>query len=178
MIYFKNRRSPRHIEFDYSQPGAYFITICTKKRICLFGEIQDDTMILNAAGIMVERWLLKIPSKFPVFQKDAHIIMPNHLHCVLFNIPEVNTPQLDQIIETNPSLSDVIQWFKTMTTNEYIRGVRDLQWYPFHRQLWQRSFYDHVIRNEEELAGVRTYIFQNPLKWMLDHDNPENFPDA
>ena len=65
-----------------------------------------------------------------------------------------------------------------MTTNEYIRGVRDLQWYPFHRQLWQRSFYDHVIRNEKELAAFREYIDQNPLKWMLDHDNPENFPDA
>jgi len=178
MTDFKNRRSPRHREFDYSQSGAYFITMCTKDRICLFGEIRDDTMILNAAGRMVERWLLKVPSKFPVFQYDALIIMPNHLHCVLFNIPNDNIPQLDQKTEANPSLSDVIQWFKTMTTNEYIRGVRDLQWYPFHRQLWQRSFYDHVIRNEEELAGVRTYILQNPLKWMLDHDNPENFPGA
>ena len=174
MIYFKNRRSPRHIEFDYSQPGAYFITICTKDRICLFGEIQDDTMILNAAGRMVERWLLKVPSKFPVFQDDALIIMPNHLHCVLFNKPNDNTPQLDHKIEANPSLSDVIQWLKTMTTNEYIRGVKDLQWNPFRRQLWQRSFYDHVIRNEEELAAFRAYIDQNPLKWSLDKENPDN----
>ena len=147
MTNIKNRRSPRHTEFDYSQPGAYFITICTKDRGCLFGEIRGDTMILNAAGRMVERWLLKVPSKFPVFRADAHIIMPNHLHCVLFNIPIDNTPQLDQKIQANLSLSNVIQWFKTLTTNEYIRGVRNLQWYPFHRQLWQRSFYDHVIRN-------------------------------
>jgi len=176
MKYLKNRRSPRHKEFDYSQPGAYLGTICTKDRVCLFGEIRDDSMILNAAGRMVHRWLLKAPSKFPVLETDEYIIMPNHLHCVLFNIPNDKSLRMDQEIEANPSLSDIVQWFKTMTTNEYIRGVRDLQWIPFRRQLWLRSFYDHVIRNEEELAAYRTYILQNPLKWVLDLDNPENFP--
>ena len=92
MTNFKNRRSPRHTEFDYSQPGAYFITICTKDRISLFGEIRDDTMLLNAAGRMVEHWLLKVPSKFQGFQDDAHIIMPNHLHYLLFNKPKDNYP--------------------------------------------------------------------------------------
>ena len=131
-------------------------------------------MILNAAGRMEERWLLKIPSKFPVFQDDAQIIMPNHLHCVLNIFATDNPLQVNIKNETNPSLSDVIQWFKTMSTNEYIRGVKDLQWNPFRRQLWQRSFYDHVIRNEEELAAFRAYIDQNPLKWSLDKENPDN----
>jgi len=76
--------------------------------------------------------------------------------------------------DARPNLSKVIQWFKTMTTNAYIRGVRSDAWQPFHGQLWQRSYYDHIIRSAEDLDNTRQYIMNNPLKWELDRENPKN----
>ena len=176
MTHQKNRQSPRHEGFDYTQSGAYFVTICTKNRVCLFGEIRSDAMILNPAGRMIERWLQKIPSKFPDLDIDSAVVMPNHIHGVLLKYSVITLNQTGETTDGNISLSDAIQWFKTMTTNEYIKGVRRFQWSPFQRRLWQRSFYDHVIRSEEELVKYRMYITENPLKWMLDCENPAAAP--
>jgi putative transposase len=73
-------------------------------------------------------------------------------------------------------LPTVVQWFKTMTTNEYIRGVKELGWAPFSGKLWQRNYYEHIVRHERELNAIRQYIANNPLKWALDRDNPTHFP--
>jgi len=77
---------------------------------------------------------------------------------------------------TGAPLPTIVQWFKTMTTNEYIRGVKELGWEPFPGKLWQRNYYEHIVRNERALNALREYIRNNPLKWALDMDNPENFP--
>ncbi len=224
-----HRRSIRLKGYDYSQPGAYFVTICTQNRECLFGDIVDGAMVLNDAGQMVETWYTELENKFPDMVCDQHVIMPNHVHFIVINVgadlrvcpplPYVRhqlrsigghthehlgepvcsplrtkTPsdQHDVILvehtyeptalhKTNvgadlcvcPPLHTVVQWFKTMTTNHYIRGVKQFGWPQFDRKLWQRNYYEHIIRDENEYEAIRQYIINNPSKWWLDRENPE-----
>ncbi|MCR4418000.1 MAG: hypothetical protein NUV92_09700 [Ignavibacteria bacterium] len=203
-----HRRSIRLKGYDYSQAGAYFVTICTKNRECLFGTIENGKMVLNDAGKMIEKWYFKLPNKFPDIRCDEYIIMPNHIHFIIINVgadnhvcPDnsnhrVNHDNSDQRVKPNNSdqhvnpdkidgnihsgehidrgehkgspLPRVVQWFKTMTTNEYIFNVKNMGWKPFNGKLWQRNYYEHIIRNEEELNRIRKYIITNPLKWELD----------
>lgn len=132
-----HRRSIRLPHYDYSQVGYYFVTICINERLYLFGNIENNTMILNDAGKMVEIWYQETQNKFVNIRCLDHIVMPNHFHCIWQNTGENLT-----------SLSTVVQWFKTMTTNTYIRGVKQQLWEPFYKKLWQRNYYEHVIRNE------------------------------
>lgn len=159
------RRSPRLKDYDYSQQGAYFVTMYTQDRICLFGDVVAGTMRLNEAGQMVTEWWLKLSEKFPNIALDAFVLMPNHLHGII----------LVYDVETFTSLIEAVKWFKAMSTNAYIRGVRQTNWLPFPGKLWQRSFYDHIIRDDEALYKVCEYIENNPLQWHLDKNNPENF---
>jgi REP element-mobilizing transposase RayT len=156
-----HRRSIRLQGYDYSTPNAYFVTIVTQHREHLFGEIIDGQMHLNDAGQMIARWWQELERKFPAVQTDAWIMMPNHLHGII------------RIHHTDPpgdgvSLATVVQWFKTMTTNEYLRHVKQEGWTPFPRRLWQRNYYEHIIRNPEELEAIRHYIITNPQRWAED----------
>ena len=81
--------------------------------------------------------------------------------------------RLGQPRRVAPTLGDIVNWFKTMTTNEYIRGVKQNKWPPFAEKLWQRNYYEHIIRNEEELNHIRQYIAENPLNWRIDEENPD-----
>lgn len=170
----KNLRLP---EYDYAQQGAYFVTVCTKDKACLFGDIVSDEMELNDAGRMVKRWYHESENNFSNVQCDMFVCMPNHVHFI------VNIVGADQCVcpdemdtpggHTCPPLPKLVQWFKTMTMNEYIRGVKQNDWEPFPGKLWQRNYYERVIRNERELNDIREYIVNNPLKWALDHENPD-----
>ena len=179
-----HRRSIRLQGYDYSLPGAYFVTICTQNRECLFGDIRNGEMALNDAGNMVTRWYHELENKFPDIQHDAFICMPNHVHFIVVNMGPV-TVGADQRVCPNKMgehagkgehagspLHRVVQWFKTMTTNEYICGVKQNGWPPFPGKLWQRNYYEHVIRDEDELNKVREYIVGNPSNWESDQENP------
>lgn len=170
-----HRRSIRLPEHDYSLPGSYFVTICTKDRTCFLGEIIDEGMHLNKAGEMIEKLWLKLPDKFSQIELDSFIIMPNHFHGII-NILKSDLPFSSSIDKENVTpLPEIIQWFKTMTTNKYIKGVKNYGWTAFNGKLWQRNYYEHVIRNDESLNKTREYIEYNPHKWKDDVDNPENF---
>jgi putative transposase len=145
----------RLANFDYSEHGAYFVTICTQNRVGLFGSIVGDEMRSNAAGAMIEHWWAKLPGKFSHVEIDEFVVMPNHAHGLLF------TP-----------LSRIVQWFKTMTTNAYFAGVRSGGLTPVTGKLWQRGYYDHIVRRDEELNDIRRYIIDNPRKWSEDEHNP------
>jgi len=169
----RHRRSIRLQNYDYSQAGSYFVTICVQNRECLFGEIVEDVMRLNDAGCMAERWWAELGNKFPSVETDEYVVMPNHFHGI------VVIAGTDLRVRPNPDgahigapLPEIVQWFKTMTTNEYIRGVKQCEWVPFPGQLWQRNYYERVIRNEEELIRIRQYIADNPAQWAHDHENP------
>jgi len=187
-----HRRSIRLKGYDYSQAGAYFITICTQNRECFFGEITDGRIRLNDAGKMIEKWYFELMNKFPDIQCGEHVVMPNHFHCIIHNVGAdlcvcpnrghtYNKGQSHRIAPTNTQkigehkgspVRDIVQWFKTMTTNEYMRHAKQNRWRPFNGKLWQRNYYEHIIRNENDLNQIREYIINNPLKWELDNENP------
>lgn len=255
-----HRRSIRLKGYDYSQRGAYFITICVQDRACLFGRVADGQMELNEAGKMIEKWWQKIPEKFPDVELGEYTVMPNHFHAVVLNTgvgvgagPRVRPcdtgDRIDAIMNfdagensttgaeidrgagmdnvggadmgggadmfggtdmdggadmgrtrgsapTDDNAGDilgehvgtglgehvgsglgehvgsplhrVVGWFKTMTTNEYIRGVKTLDWPRFNGKLWQRNYYEHIIRNETSYLTISNYIINNPAKWDTD----------
>jgi REP element-mobilizing transposase RayT len=163
-----HRRSIRLKGYDYSQPGAYFVTICTQNREHLFGLVDNGALILNEAGNMVQKWWLTLDSKFEGIEPDTFVVMPNHFHGIIKITPRLAKGEAEEAI----SVGRVIQWFKTMSTNEYIRGVKQHQWPPFPGKLWQRNYYEHIIHNEHVYLAVQRYIQQNPQRWWLDRFNP------
>ena len=174
-----HRRSIRLQEYDYSRAGAYFVTICTKKHTGLFGNISDGTMRLNEAGKMVQTVWNEIPSHYCSFSVDEFIIMPNHIHGIIsivgagpFACPDSMQPstngQPQGVAPTMLSLSDGVHRFKTMTTKRYTDGVKREGWRPFSNTLWQRNYWEHVIRNDQDLNLIREYIHNNPKQWELD----------
>jgi putative transposase len=165
------RQSPRLSGYDYSEPGVYFVTVCVKDRLSLFGEAVDGTMRLNQAGQMIGRWWQELERKFPSVKIDEyHVVMPNHFHGIVF-ISE-QSRSITEGGHIGPPLQRIVQWFKTMTTNEYIHGIKEHGWEPFKGHLWQRSFYEHVVRDEKSLNRIREYILHNPQRWDLDRENP------
>ena len=169
------RRSTRLRNYDYSLSGAYFITIVTQDRYCLFGHVDADQMKLNPAGEMVNEIWRSLPSRFPTVITDTFTIMPNHVHGIIV-INHQTGPHDGTELPVTPKLGDIISAFKSKTTVDYTRGVNQHGWSPFPRRLWQRNYYDRVIRNDRELALTRDYIAENPLKWHLDRENPANQP--
>ena len=175
-----HRRSVRLQGYDYAQTGAYFVTICTQNRECLFGEILDGSVQLNAAGQMIEIWWLKLNKKFQTVATDHYIVMPNHFHGIVGATPRGRPESNGQSHEGQPhgvapTVGDIVNWYKTMTTNEYIRCVKKFGWSPFPGRLWQRNYYEHIIRDDDDLNRIREYIIYNPAKWDEDDDNPINW---
>ena len=171
------RRSIRLAGYDYRQAGAYFVTICSQHRECVFGEVVQGQMILNGPGQMVELAWHQLPQCYPGVEVDAFAIMPNHVHgiVVLVGAGPGACPEhtgRPQGVAPTMSLPDVVHRFKSLTTTRYRTGVLQDGWQPFPGRLWQRNYYEHVIRNDRELARVRQYIVDNPARWEEDPENP------
>jgi len=174
-----HRQSIRLKGYDYAQAGAYFVTVCVKDHACLFGDVEQAEMNLNNAGNMVKTWWLSIPDKYRHVELDEYMIMPNHFHGIIKNVgadqcvcPDPFNETKEKGEHTGSPLPMIIQWFKTMTTNEYIRGIDAQGWERFNGKLWQRNYYEHIIRDDSELYAIREYIRYNPSKWDQDEDNP------
>ncbi len=154
----------RHEGYDYSCEGAYFITMCAYKRLQLFGKIIKEKMELNATGNLVNQCWLELPQLYPTVHIDEYIVMPNHFHAIVFLVgagssgPQDGTP--------SPSIGTIIARFKYLATTR----INDLHKSDVVKR-WQRNYYEHVIRNENELLRAREYIQNNPLKWHLDKYN-------
>jgi REP element-mobilizing transposase RayT len=144
------RTSPRLGRYDYTSPGAYFVTVCARDRACLFGTIVDDKMRENRLGRIVADCWTALPNHFPLVELDAFVVMPNHLHGIVWLPRAGHAPPLPRLIGSVKSAAS--------------RAAGN--------PLWQRSFYDRVIRNETELRLLRQYIAENPLRWALDRENP------
>jgi REP element-mobilizing transposase RayT len=182
-----HRRSVRLKGHDYAQPGAYFVTICTRDRECLFGHVVNGEMRLNdAAEIVREQWL-RTEQMRPNVELDAFVIMPNHVHGIIVihescrgeaSVVEIhgsNTPSKSDASPlrqrpngTQPgSLSAIVQNFKSISTRK-MNAARDAPGMP----VWQRGYYEHVVRNEAELMAIGEYIEGNPARWDDDENNP------
>jgi REP element-mobilizing transposase RayT len=240
-----HRRSIRLKKYDYSQAGAYYVTLVAQNRDCLFGEVINDEMQLNEAGRMMHEIWESLPTRFASIELDEYIVMPNHIHGIIVinevvedivgatvgatlvvarpddlvvqnknkagtstaredraspaptNVNGVNDVGAttvgatlvvahsdDDLVAQNKNkagtspaptkrviLGDVVGAFKSITTVEYIRGVHEKQWPSFFKRLWQRNYYEHIIRHEESLANIRQYIMDNPRQWALDEEN-------
>ena len=169
------RKSIRLKDYDYSEPGDYFVTICTQDKKCLFGKIIDCEMRSNDVGKMVEKVWQEIPQSYPNIEIDEFTIMPNHLHGIITIVgadPRVRPGQTQGFAPTRLSLPAVIHRFKSLTTKYYIDNVKTKSWPPFEKRLWQRNYYEHIIRDENDLNKIRDYIISNPGVWTEDKENP------
>jgi len=148
------RRSLRLQGFDYSTPGAYYITICCDRRRYLLGEVRDSQFLPSPLGVQIAMTWLEVPVRFPSVSLDTHGVMPNHLHAIL-HLQNASVP-----------LPAIVQAFKSLTSNAAIRGRGP-------DRLWQRGYYEHVVRDEQDLDRIREYILNNPVQWALDQENLE-----
>lgn len=174
----KRRNSIRLPNFDYSTSNAYFVTICAHNRLKLFGDIvgadlcvrpitnSEPSVCLNDAGAMLQHWWGELINKFDDIETGQHIIMPDHFHGIIV-LNQAKGGFKEAGGHAGPPLQRIMQWYKTMTTNEYIKGVKNHGWPPFDGVLWQRGYFDHVIRNDDDLKETREYIITNPLRWVL-----------
>ena len=171
-------------EYDYSAPGAYFITICAKDRYCLFGDIIDGKMALNKAGRVIYDCLIKTIDHYNDVSIDEFVIMPNHIHIIIVInvqntqrrglickglINQAPTKNNNWIMMKNKrqSLGMIVRYFKARSSKLiHDSGINYFR--------WQRNYYEHVIRNNGELHAIKKYIRDNPLNWLLDNENPAN----
>ena len=239
-----SRSSLRLREFDYSTPGAYFVTICTAGKVCLFGQVVEDGVSLTAAGSLVASTWSEMPHHYPTVQIDAFVVMPNHIHGIVIlteGQPNGPSPQDGQAWEPAPTptptstqdgqawepapavgptttqegqawqpaptpgpttsqdgqawepaptvgpsttpgaglkpgqtfgLSDTIHRFKSLTTRRFAELGHSCGPRPSYHHLWQRNYYEHVIRDYDSVQRIREYIANNPLAWDLDRENP------
>ena len=165
------RRTIRLQDYDYSQAGAYFITVCTKNRERLFGDVVGETMNLSVVGKMAKMFFEAIPSHFQSVALDEFIVMPNHLHGIII-IQNVGVQNFEPLQKQNifqhiipKSLGSIIRTYKSAVTH----WCRNNGYGNF---VWQRNYHEHIIRKEEALNCIREYIMTNPLSWDLDKENP------
>ena len=152
----QKRKTLRIENFDYSAPGAYFITIFTKDRKHLFSPVGADSI----SARMIKRTFAETISKYDGVDSPIFVLMPNHFHAIITISRED--------IESSPTLTEIVQSFKRYSTLEYIKLVKEGLLPPFNKQIWQRSFYDHVIRNQYDYYEIYNYIYDNPLQWKYD----------
>ena len=155
------------MEYDYSQPGYYFITICTRNMIKCFGRVEKGKLIPSATGLVVNWHWQHIPSHYPMINLDEYQLMPNHLHGIL-SISKNYQPASD-LPRRKMLIPRVIGSFKKFASRQIRSEINP----DFH---WQRSFYDHVIRNKESLEKIREYILSNPENWEHDKFQKHVYP--
>ena len=172
----KTRKSMRLKGYDYSKPGYYFITVCTQNKKCLFGDIRNRQMVLNSAGRVVEKVWYELPEHYQHVELDAFVIMPSHFHGIIvlrpnptvgagFKPAPTTKPAPTKKRHALPEIVRALKTFSSRRINE-IRNTLGVK-------LWQRNYYEHIVRNENELNEIRKYIQENPLKWETDKENPK-----
>lgn len=196
-------QSARLFGYDYAWPGYYFVTICTKNRVNYFGEIIKYKAILSEIGEITKKYWQEIPSHYPFVRLGEFAVMPNHLHGIIIICPAApvetyNSDNPDGGVETyNHTSLQVRPDFESLPINNFsfthyrkfasprknlsamIRGYKTtVGKYAVMNKIefaWQPGFYDHIIKNQQELENIEKYIKDNPYNWQTDRNNPENF---
>lgn len=178
--------------FDYTAAGAYFVTICTHQRAEVFGLIEAGKVELSSAGKVVESVWKEIPTHHAYVELDEFVVMPNHIHGILvINESPVGARVIapDSISASNPTIASVGAQFiapksspidsnRAGTIGGIVRAFKARCTHAIHQEqseqtpIWQRNYYEHIIRNEKELLAIREYIANNPMQWDLDANNP------
>ena len=183
----QHRRSVRLKGYDYSSPGAYFVTVCAWNRECMFGDIINGELKLNEYGKVIRREWIHTGDIRSNVELDEFIVMPNHFHGILVINHRIN------LLRTGLMRGGVLQYAPTgkglrspsQTIGAIIRGVKSAVTKSINilrktpgMPVWQRNYFEHVIRNEKELCRIREYIRINPLQWDIDEENPENIKEG
>ncbi|MCJ7668444.1 MAG: transposase [Anaerolineae bacterium] len=171
-----HRRSIRLKEYDYSQAGAYFVTVCTHNRECILGEVANGEVLLNEFGKIVESVWFDLPKHYPNVELDAFVIMPNHVHGIIIvgadpvgaGFKPAPTTAKKPAPTGGYALSEVVRGFKTFSARR-INEIRATSGTP----VWQRNYYEHIVRDEDRLNRIREYIINNPMRWQFDRENPD-----
>jgi REP element-mobilizing transposase RayT len=187
-----NRHSPRLKDHDYSQPGAYFVTICTQNRECLFGDVVGREMVLNEWGQIAYDELIKTVKLRENVEINEYIIMPNHIHCIIEissikkpdELPHQNDNRMSEISPKYGELGTIIRAYKSAVSYQihHRRGVasqrpyNDIEQHPNiikqRPTIWQRNYYEHIIRTDDDYHRIAQYIRNNPQNWSSDNENP------
>ncbi len=169
-----HRRSIRLNGYDYAQGGAYFVTVCAWRHQFLFGDVVDNEMHLNEIGNIIKACWNEIPYHFANVALDAFSAMPNHIHGIVLIVGTEHTAQTQGKNASLPphgtapnSLGAIIQNFKSVSTRKTNR-IQDTPGAP----LWQRNYYEHIIRSEDEMRRIRECVLANPARWKHDEENP------
>ena len=156
-----SRRSIRLKGYDYSQEGAYFVTICTRDREPLLGRIADGQMVLSEFGMVVARSWLWLAARYPFVELDEWVVMPNHVHGIV-----ILRRGGSRTAPTKP-LGRLVGAFKTVSAKR-INQIRGVPGEP----VWQRNYYERIVRDDDELSRLRRYVLDNPVQWETDENNP------
>jgi REP-associated tyrosine transposase len=187
--------------YDYSSEGAYYVTIVTQGRECLFGEIIDGEMYLNEYGDIVQKWWNEIPIHFPTVELGMFVIMPNHVHGIIFitterrgeaqsvsppynpnnNIQDTHVAETFNLGEEPPVGREILP-LRRPTLGQIVAYFKYQSTKEMNRietdkaitKFWQRNYYEHIIRDEKDLQNKTDYIEANPTLWDEDDDNPQN----
>jgi len=161
------RRSIRLPEYDYSRSGAYFITICSFNKELVFGEIVDGRIVLSEIGKIAAKYLEEIPNHFDNVFVDEYIIMPNHIHIIISIVGVQNFEPLRHEYQkiVPKSIGSIVRAYKASVT----KWCRENDYKKFN---WQRNYFEHIIRNDEDHFRIKEYIQNNPLQWEIDEENP------
>jgi putative transposase len=171
-----HRRSIRLTGYDYKQSGAYFVTIVTRNRSCLFGEISDGEMVLSHTGRISQVSWIGLSSRFPGVLMDSFVVMPNHIHGIIIIGAQIIAPDSvphnhrgiaqEGAMNRAPTLGEIVRAYKAAST----RLIRQTANADF---AWQRNYHEHIIRSDESLNHIRQYILENPSRWAMDRENPD-----
>ncbi len=174
----QNRRSIRLQNFDYSANSTYFVTICVKDRSCFLGQISDGLVFLSEAGAMVEREWLRSATIRGELELHSFVVMPNHLHGLISIVPGEAIRAVENVSSSSSkqpkgpdsrSLGSFVIGFKSATTKQFreLSGKSDIS-------LWQRNYWERVVRSEGEFARINEYMMSNPMSWESDRENPDH----
>ena len=158
---FPQRKLQRLNNYDYSQNGCYFVTIGTHNKIHIFGKISEDFILLNNFGEIAKLELFRIPSHFPFVSLDNYVIMPNHVHVIVVIDRHFEDHGISERSRPFPTVSMIMGLYKSGVSNKIHRINPEIV-------VWQKSFHDHIIRNEDDYQNILEYINANPLKWTDD----------
>lgn len=181
-MFINSRHTIRLRGYDYSSDGWYFVTVCTQNREDILGKISDGCMSLNEFGKMVKD-TIDDSFKYKDVFIDTYCLMPNHIHMILVIVGAglcASPTNMDSDLSgsthapvgstqrSTTTLGEYVKRFKTKTTFVYTENVKKNNWTPFNRRVWQRNYYERIIRNEKELNQIRQYIHDNPMNWEKD----------
>ena len=160
----QQRKQNRIPEYDYNQNGAYFVTICTQDRKPILSTIVGDGFpVPKPIGLIADEYIRKIPEKYPPVSVDRYVIMPDHIHILLRIYTNPNGTG-----NPSPTLGNIIGWYKYQVTKQV-----NAQYNMAGERLFQRSYYDHVIRNQQDYDEIWQYIENNPRKWVMQKQGHE-----